>query len=301
MHHVQDRPGDHFQDPLRGPLQDPLDFESGLARDLRIGDAVLVGGSDPVSRFIQLGTQSKYSHMAVVTGPDELTEAYDYALTPDEDDEGIYRLSFSDFMNRSAKVKRLLVLRPHGIDERRLVAAADHLLSHSPGFPTLVAACLAFCGLSVPLLRTLPAETRRRLAQWQVRLATDGVSRVHCAEAATRMYAYAGLQIRFTAPRMQYHINYLRQLNSSDQLLPLPSGERTAVKGSWPTGLHPATVSAAVSTALRDSIRVAGQRARSTEPVDRADLVMPGDFVRAEPFTTVGHFVRTRQGWTEAA
>ncbi len=286
---------------IHNRFQNPLDFESRLARELRVGDAVLVGGSDPVSRFIQCGTQSAYSHMGVVTGPAELTEAYDYALTPDESDEGIYRLSFHEFMNRSKRVKRVLVLRPSEIDERRLVAAADHLLTHSPGFPTLVAACIAFCGLSVPFLKALPAETRRRVAQWQVRLAADGVSRLHCAEAATRMYAFAGLQIQFTAPRLQYHIDYLRQLNGDDELLPLPTGERTAEKGQWPKGLRPTSLGAAISTALVGSMQVAGERARSTEPIDRADLVMPGDFVRAQPFATVGDYVRTSRGWSEAA
>ncbi|MGH1489509.1 MAG: hypothetical protein ACRBK7_08980 [Acidimicrobiales bacterium] len=277
------------------------DIENQLGERLCIGDAILLGGSDPVSRFIQFGTRSPYSHMAIVTGHRQLIEAYDYALTPDESDEGIYRLSLSELITRSDKTSRIRVLRPAGIDQGRLVAAADYLLTHSPGFPTVAAAFIAMCGLSVPFLKALPSDTRQRLALWQARMAADGVNRLHCAETATRIYNEAGLQVRFNAPRLEYHIQHLDRWRGTDQLIGLPTIERTAVKGHWPKGLRPTNVASMFSTAVGDTVRTARERARSTAAVDRADLVMPGDFARAEPFTDIGEFVRTRHGWAAAA
>jgi hypothetical protein len=282
-------------------FSDELQLEWRLANTLEAGDAVLVGGADPVSRFIQIGTRSKFSHMAVATGPDMLIEAYDYALTPNESDEGIFRLPLGDLIGRSPRLNRILILRPSGIDRSRFLAATDHLLAHSPSFPTFAAFCIAFCGLSVPFLRAMPARARNRVAAWQVRLAADGISRMHCAETVTRLYAYAGLQIRFNGPRLQYHIDHLRRITTGDQLLPLPTEPRQAVKGRWLTNRGPMGVVDAARTGFSDAMRVAGQRARSTEPIDRADLAMPGDFARAEPFTVVGEFAKRSGRWALVA
>lgn len=42
------------------------------------------------------------------------------------------------------------------------------------------------------------------------------------------------------------------------------------------------------------------ERSASTAPYDAADLLLPGDYSRAEPFETVARFVRTGSGWTDA-
>ena len=183
-----------------------------------------------------------------------------------------------------------------------------HLRSHSPGFPTLGMATLALCGLSEPVLRHLPVPLAERVTRRQLRLAADGISRMHCAETATRIYAAAGLVLRFHAPRLAHHMTVLngdrsdrgRAHRGQSDLLDLPSVRRSARKGAWPSGRGPSGIASRTAFAVRATRRAWQERSASTAPYDAADLLLPGDYSRAEPFETVARFVRTGNGWTDA-
>jgi len=289
-------------------LADPTDLSDlsdldvtdtgGLSRHLtdrlRVGDVVLTGADDPVSWIIQTGSRSPYSHVGLVTGPGRLIEAYDYALTPDESDEGVFAISLEEFLGRGDRLRAVEVRRPDELDTRRLLAAADHLEGHSPGFPTLGMAGLAICGLSGPILRQLPEWGRRRVASRQTALAGDGVRCLHCAETVTRLYHAAGLEVRFRSPRLWDHLLDLLRNRPGLGLADLPSGRRRADRGQWPAGSMKATGFALSSTlvALRQR-----RRQQPDDTVDAADLILPGDFARAEPFTTVERFRRRGDRW----
>lgn len=270
-----------------------------LGNRLQVGDAVLSGGVDPISLMIQLGTRSRFSHMAVVTGPGELTEAYDYAFNPDESDDGIYGLSFSEYVARATTMRQLQILRPVGIDQDRVANTAAYLREHSPGFPGIGMLCLALCGLSTPVLRRLPEAAGRRSTIKQVVMAGDGVRRMHCAETATRIYHEAGLPIRFESPRLKHHIRYLTEHQPHQELVGLPTIDRTAHRGSWPDGgfRDLAKTAGVTLSAFRQTLR---ERANSADTVDVADLILPGDFMRATPFEKVARFNWNGTTWDEA-
>ena len=275
------------------PSAGPVEPATVLARRVRPGDAVLTGASDPVSLIIQTGSRSPYSHIGIVVGPGRLIEAYDYALTPDETDEGIFSITLDEFIGRCGRLRDIEVRRPRAIATDRLVDAARHLELHSPGFPTLGMGCLALCGLSEPLLRVLPDERRRRLTGAQARLAADGAWAMHCAETATRLYYAAGLPLRFRRPRLWAHIQAIAAERPPWHLVDLPTERRRADAGRWPSGLGLGPFAAgSTARALRD-------RARTPGPVDVADLILPGDFARADPFHTVARLRRRRGRWTE--
>lgn len=276
---------------------DTVALSRHLADRLRTGDVVLTGADDPVSWIIQTGSRSPYSHVGLVTGPGRLIEAYDYALTPDETDEGVFTIALDEFLARGNRLRAVEVRRPDRIDRSRLLAAAAHLEDHSPGFPTLGMIGLALCGLSGPALRRLPERGRRRLARHQTELAGDGVRCLHCAETVTRLYHAAGLEIRFRSPRLWDHLLDLLRSRPGLGLADLPSRRRRADPGRWPTGSVKATGFALSSTVM------ALRRRQRNRPgtVDAADLILPGDFARAEPFTTVARFRRRGDRWVEVA
>ncbi len=275
-------------------LADTAALSGHLTDRLRTGDVVLTGADDLVSWIIQTGSRSPYSHVGLVTGPGRLIEAYDYALTPDESDEGVFAIALDEFLARGNRLRAVEVRRPDHLDKHRLLAAADHLEGHSPGFPTLGMAGLAICGMSGPILRRLPERGRRRLASRQTALAGDGVRCLHCAETVTRLYHAAGLEVRFRSPRLWDHLLDLLRNRPGLGLADLPSGRRRADPGRWPTGSMKATGFALSSTlvALRQR-----RRQRPDDTVDAADLILPGDFARAEPFTTVERFRRRGNRW----
>ncbi len=288
-------PNPRLADPIGSiDLADTDALSHHLIDRLETGDVVLTGADDPVSWIIQTGSRSPYSHVGLVTGPGRLIEAYDYALTPDESDEGVFAISLDEFLGRGNRLRAVEVRRPDQLDEHRLVAAADHLEGHSPGFPTIGMAGLAICGLSGPILRRLPEWGRRRVARRQTALAGDGVRCLHCAETVTRLYHAAGLEVRFRSPRLWDHLLDLLRNRPGLGLAELPSGRRRADPGRWPTGSMKATRFALSSTlvALRQR-----RRQRPDDTVDAADLILPGDFARAEPFTTVERFRRRGNRW----
>ena len=88
--------------PADPVLSDTVALGRHLADRLRTGDVVLTGADDPVSWIIQTGSRSPYSHVGLVTGRGWLIEAYDYALTPDETDEGVFAITLDDFLGRGS-------------------------------------------------------------------------------------------------------------------------------------------------------------------------------------------------------
>lgn len=282
----------HLTDPPTHPLTDTVALSDHLTGQLQVGDVVLTGADDPVSWIIQTGSRSPYSHIGMVTGPGRLIEAYDYALTPDEADEGVFAISLDEFLGRGDRLRAVEARRPERIDTARLLDAADHLMGHSPGFPTLGMAGLALCGLSGPVLRRLPEGGRRRVANRQSALAGDGIRCVHCAETVTRLYHAAGVELRFHGPRLWDHLRDLLAARPGLDLAGLPTGPRRADPGRWPTGSMKAT-----GFALSSTVAAFRRRRQHQDTVDAADLILPGDFARAEPFATVARFRRRADRW----
>lgn len=267
---------------------------------VRVGDTVLSAARDPLSKIIRIGSGSPYSHGVMITGPDEMTEAYDHALTPTEDDDGIFALSIADYLRRSG-LARILVLRPAIVDRGRISEVAGHLRRHSPGFPTVGMACLALCGLSGPALRALPPRLRRRATLHQIRLATDGTRRMHCAETLTRIYLAAGVPLRFRSNRLVHHIEQIDGIGPKSNPADLPTTPRIAQPGRWPGGGDARPTAEHVRYGVRTFRETWQERARSRDPIDMADLVLPGDFLHAEPLRPVALFVRTGDVWRRLA
>ncbi len=215
---------------------------------VQVGDTVLSAARDPLSKVIRIGSRSRYSHGAMITGPDQMTEAYDHALTP-----------------------------------------------------TVGMVCLALCGLSGPVLKSFPPRLRRRATLHQLRLATDGIRRMHCAETLTRIYLAAGVPLRFRSNRLAHHIGQLDEMGPASKPADLPTTPRIAQPGCWPVGGDARRPGEQVRYAVRTFRKTWQERARSRDPIDMADLVLPGDFVDAEPLEPVAHFVRTGDGWQRLA
>ena len=85
--------------------------EDWLAAVTKPGDLILTGSGDLAFRLIQFGTRSHTSHAAIVASEDTVIGAYDYGLTPNEEDEGVFETSFTKLIARSP---RLVVRRPDG-------------------------------------------------------------------------------------------------------------------------------------------------------------------------------------------
>lgn len=275
---------------------------------MEVGDTIMTGGADPISRIIQTGSRSPFSHVVIVSGDGLLTEAYDHALTPDEDDDGIFELSVDELVARSG-LRRIRIIRPRLVDEQRIRDVARHFREHSPGFPSVGMVCLALCGVSGPVLRASPRALRHRWVAKQVRLATDGIARMHCAETVSRIYLAAGVPLRFRSPRLRLHIEFLEHLERLHRLDrfaqwpesdPLPNNPRTATVGSWPRDRGALGYPALARFAVQAGQATWRQRAQAKGPMDATDLVLPGDFARAEPFDIVSDLEWTRRGWQEA-
>lgn len=272
-----------------------------LKADVRPGDAVLSGGLDPVSLAIQMGTGTPFSHVGVVTEHDRLVEAYDYALTPIEDDEGIYRTSIRRFLTRCGTTCRLRVMRPDSVDQGALRAVADHMVEHSPAFPSTGMGFLALCGLSVPLLKRLPESLRRRITIRQTRWTADGTTTLHCAEAATRLYTAAGVTIVFQRPTLAHHLRYHVLYHPESRILPISIAPRSARPGVWPNRYGPAALVRGTRYAVSSSIEAVVARMDNIHQYDAADLIMPGDFSAADPFVRFAEFHRRGNEWIEVA
>lgn len=275
-----------------------------LAATTRVGDLVLTGCHDPVSRLIQLATNSPYSHAAVVTGRDELTEAYDYALTLREDDEGVYRIDFRGFAERASRIADISIYRIEHLDGDRFEWTADALHESTPTYPT-TAALMFIAG---QLTRTMTNQrvrpdrrpSMRRIAR-QARFLGDGPRRVHCAELATRLYAAAGAFLDFRHPLLGPYIDVVNGVNdylADDLPSPLIEGRSRPKRGLWvPKGTRRGRkLLIATCAGITDFGGATLTRALYRLEPDIADYIMPGDLAAAKPLTLVERRTFTKDG-----
>lgn len=306
---------------------DPVEW---LRQITEPGDLLLTGEAGLLSRAIQWGTRSHVSHTAIVRSADVVVEAYDFGLTPDEGDEGMFEHSFEELMERSDKLDCLIVRRPRGwTDERRarFDRALAYSLDHSPAFPTVGAgmACL-LVALTRPEVRRItdPWTGRRRvwidrLVDWLAHSVGDGQDRVHCSEVATRLYTWTGFELVFAEPTLGPVVLRMSGGDETEDgaarihperrraLAELPRRKRRAVRSQRPQVDKSAGSKVGTSTSWNATgqvffatVFVAGTRGMiGTRPLDRrdpapdmADLILPSDFERAEPFDTIGMLSR---------
>lgn len=303
-----------------------------LADRTQPGDLILTGSKDIASRLIQYGTNSESSHAAIVTRNQTAIEAYDYGLTPNEEDEGVFETTFSELVQRSPKLDRLVIRRlptlelPQALEIEHLLRTA---VGNSPPFPT--AGTTLTCTL---LLLARPAVQRvldlggprmdaqvDRLVEWLIQIIADGPQRVHCSEIATRVYSGAGVDLRFDNPVLSPYLARLRAAKvAPDGKIMIDSSQRRALgrltrhirrraRRSMRPPVHKGDVSKvkvrstweASGGVVRSSLDVARERideAPFHEP-DLSDLILPADLERAEPFVTVGTLIRRRGKWQE--
>jgi len=266
-----------------------------LAGTALVGDLILTGQHDRVSRWIQRATNSTYSHAAVVTGPFELTEAFDYALTFSEDDEGVYQTDFETFIKRSKRLADIAIYRPHQLDHDRLEWTADALHENTPTYPTTAA--LMFIGgqltrrmtnQAVPRRRRPPPQRIRRHANFF----GDGPRRVHCAELATRLYAASGAFLDFRHPLLGPYIDVVNGVNDylADGLpSPITKGRGKPKRGLWaPKGTRRGKrLLIATCAGITDLTGELATRMLYRLQGDIADYIMPGDLTAARPLNLI--------------
>lgn len=281
----------------------------------RIGDLILIGSRDTVSRVIQRASNSRFSHAAVVTDDGEVTEAYDYSLTLNEDDEGIYRTGFDKFLDRTPKLHTVLLLRPIDLDVERLKRAAKELYRKAPPYPTVGATFLGFIRLLSepvpPLEEGLFRQhlVGKRLHRWLDRAATaqvgfvgDDIHKVHCAESVIHIYEAAGLTVNLKQPFLARSADRARRLEQQklreefgppDPRPQTQSTDRTRQTRSMReiTGKvvrHPVKA----TTSLH---RVWKARMELRHVASPNDYIFPGDLEEADCFSYIGMLPVTRE------
>ena len=257
---------------------------------LRPGDLVLSGGRNFFSEITQLATGSRFGHVLVVVGHDRLVQATDIALTPPETDEGVFELSFAEFRNRTSTLSDIRVVRPHAIDAERLGRMADHLIEHSPTYPSVGAIVLGFCCAAARIVARLPPAVKACVIHYQFRLAADGPGRMHCAEFAFRLYDQAGVTVKLSSPVLADVIEYSRA--SRPELLTPRLERRRAEAGDWPKPVTRAAV-----YAVRESVTTLRDRLDAGIERDHAGLVLPADLERSPTFRPVFDISRRRRRW----
>jgi len=264
----------------------------------KLGDLLLIGGHDVASRAIQMLTNSEFSHAAVVTGTQAVTEAYDFELTLSDEDEGVYETDFRDLVTRDPALARIAIYRmTHPVlDTELLVWTAAALRGNTPTYPTTAA--LLFLGGQIVRrvgsggLITRPRPSRRavlrHLGYW-----ADGPRRVQCAELATRLFSAAGAHLDFRAPLMSAYIDELTSPGDyiADDLIPLPTlNTGPARRRLW---VPPRVIGGGrrlihrAATGVTDLSNTLANRALHRYQADLADYALPPDLANAEPLARV--------------
>ncbi|MDH3300667.1 MAG: hypothetical protein OES24_09200 [Acidimicrobiia bacterium] len=241
---------------------------------LQPGDLLLSGGPNFFSEVTQLATGSRFGHVMVVLRDGHLIQATDIALTPPEDDEGVVVLSYEDLHERSSRLSGIRAVRPNSIDIGRLCRTADHLVEHSPTYPSVGAIVLGFCCAAARLVAGLPPSIKGHIVRYQFRLIADGPTRMHCAEFAFRLYAAAGVRVELDAPVLADVIDH--SLRHRPELLELRLRRRRAASGEWPNPLPQAAAYGVHGSVTTFLARLDPGIAR-----DHAGLVLPVDFERS--------------------
>jgi len=280
------------------------DVIAWLVSSAHVGDLVLTGQHGGAARLIQFATNSAYSHAAVVTGPFLITEAYDYALTLREDDEGVYQTDFETFVNRTKRLSDIAIYRVDDVDTDKLSWTADALHKSTPTYPTTAAALFiagqltrSITNQSVPVDRRPSSGRIRR----QVGFFGDGPHRVHCAELATRLYAAAGAFLDFRHPLLGPYIDIVNGVNdylADDLPSPIAIGRGRAKHGIWtPKGTRRGRrLLLATSAGITDLSGALATRMLYRLEGDIADYIMPGDLTSARPLTLVDRRRFDRRG-----
>lgn len=268
----------------------PRELFGELFELLEPGDLLLSGGPNFFSEVTQLATGSRFGHVTVVLGNGLLVQATDVSLTPPEDDEGVFSLSYGAYHDKTASLSDIRAIRPDSVDAGRLRRAADYLIEHSPTYPSVGAVALGFSCAAACLVARLPSPIKQAIVRYQFRLVADGPTRMHCSEFAYRLYAAAGVAVGLTSPVLADVIDH--SLAHRQELLELRLGKRRATSGVWPE-----SVVRSAYFALQGSVTTfLGRHDRSIER-DHAGLVLPADFERSPSFTPVFDVSRRRQGW----
>lgn len=184
---------------MRGP-------EAWLRENARYGDLLLTGGTDQISRVIQIATGGNYSHTMIVVDNNMVIEAHDRA---EESSGGVFTTAFREMLERDG-VSRVSLFRAPDLDTAALRDAIDEVESTSPSFDSagiILLGAMRALGTAQRRLaqRTgLSESTPGRLAQRGVKLTGDGLHRVHCAELVTRLYMRAGLPLVFERPTFMH-------------------------------------------------------------------------------------------------
>jgi hypothetical protein len=302
---------------------DPVEW---LRETVQLGDLVLTGCRDLLSRLIQSGTGGRVSHVAIGRGDGRLVEAYDYGLNPDEHSEGVFATDLEHFIERSPNLQRLVVRRPHGLDRALLAEALTSVVENSPPFPTtgagLTSVLVYASRPSVQrVLETVVGAGRLDSAYGRlVRIVANGPLRCHCSETATRLYVAAGFNLRFVEPVLIGHLHrvaatrnggpYVAEVDDEARAdlvrFDLHPGRRAEPTALPTIELHKGVrialgsalgITADLSGALVQSLRDRQATVSDHRP-DIADLIVPADFERAEPFDTVGVLRKRRGEWS---
>lgn len=282
-----------------------MDPESWLQRRSQTGDLLLTGSDGLVGRLIQVSTKSLYSHAAVVVDG-QIVEAYEYGLTPNESDEGIYVTPFSRIRERNDELRTLLLRRPVGLDVSAFRASTNHYIIANPSFASIGICLLGIARVanlttdSPEVARGMSSDLLLRLLEFQAVLTGDGDKRVQCAELATRIYTKAGISLSFESPLLAPLLAVLAS-GTGD----LRSDE-IRLRGDVWVHLADSAVVRNSETArwagwrdVKDVVSSLRNRFTESAPPDMADFIVPNDFVRAKPFETVG-VLHLREGvWQE--
>ena len=280
----------------------------------QIGDLLLIGSKDRVSRVIQRASNSRFSHAAVLTEKDEVTEAYDYSLTLNERDEGIYRTSLERFLERTPKLHVIRLLRPPQLNVEKLQKSAVELYRSSPPYPTVGATFLGFIRLLAepvpPLEEGLFGQHRfgKRLHKKLDAMATakvgfvgDDIHKLHCTESVIAIYEGAGLAVDVPSPFLGRSADRARRLQEQALIrefgAPPAQPKITEDRRQRTRSFRQVAVRVVLrpDKAGRSIYRMWRERMDLIEIAGPNDFIFPGDLERSSTFALVDeHHVEGR-------
>ncbi|MEM9611697.1 MAG: hypothetical protein AAGA59_02055 [Actinomycetota bacterium] len=280
---------------------DPVDW---LVSQAQPGDLLLSGAGGLAGNLIQMATGSDYSHTMLVVDDRTVVEAYEYGLTPNERDEGVYRTPFHQILERAENLQVITLRRPLGLDPQRFLGAVERYESLNPTFASIGVCLIGLWRTAnsavdpVRLASGLSPEGLLEILKFQGLLTGDGPARVHCSELATRIYAESGLSLRFTAPTLAPLLASLA--SGAEQHGPTTlhlSGDVWVADANDGTGRQSTPTDWRGWRDLADVARSLRERFKEAAPPDFADFIVPGDFRHAAPFDDVGTLRHHTGGW----
>ena len=283
------------------------DLESLLVGvGLQAGDVVLTGSADPISWLIQLSLQSNISHSLLMLDRIAAIEANDGIHHP-----RLQKATLGDQFGRVGVVtvgdlchtrdlNTVVIRRPaFEIDARALndVAFRYGTLDAPFGGSALV---LAGCLILVDgrIGAALFGDEQSTVVQQLAGRLADGPASVICAELVDRCLRESGHELGIPFPQL---------LTAMEQLGPHLADQSQVPMTSAPSGLEALVAGlpgrwnlfGQVKFAI-DNLRVGlGERLEHFAQGDRSDLLVPSDFLTAEPMTTLLAVQRNEDRWTD--